>query len=122
MHWPLIGTIEEGRERQRKAIEDSHTAGRTYGPMEDPVKLGLPADYPNQAEWSNDCAGGNTRGMTPEEFVAWQKSLKAIHNPKYRPKPEGAPLTKTELKRKAVRERKKARMAAWLEKHPAPKY
>lgn len=59
-------------------------------------------------------AGGSG---TPEEHAAWLKLTKPLRPKKRRPKPADAPLTKTELKRKAVRERARAKMEAWRAKN-----
>jgi hypothetical protein len=57
------------------------------------------------------------RCWTPEEIEAWHKRVVALRRPKYRRKPEGVPLTKTELKRQATKERIRAKVKASNEKH-----
>jgi hypothetical protein len=54
---------------------------------------------------------------TIEDLTAFHKSAAPLRPRTRRPKPEGAPLTKTELKRQATKERIRARVAASVEKH-----
>ena len=57
--------------------------------------------------------GGGTSGMTDADMADFHERLKSLPKPrKRRPRPEGAPLTKTELKRKATKERVRARLKA----------
>jgi hypothetical protein len=60
-----------------------------------------------------------TAGLYPPLTIEWMEAVeRAFPRPKKRrPRPEGAPLTKTELKRQATKERIRARLIASNEKY-----
>jgi hypothetical protein len=86
-----------------------------YGATEEEAiknRLALKANSPPPTPW------------TMEDLDAWNKLVRSagMVPGRRRVKPEGAPLTKTEEKRKAAKEKRRASMQAYYAKHPRPDY